>query len=162
MAANPQRESALATLVEQLERIEQQIASLEADRKAVSRAIDILSRRPDYFDTPPAVVDQHAGSSWRDLKAQEAVLRFLRENGTNWLKASEIARALKARGVKGTKHFPTVIDATVRRLAKDGKIAQKKNDRNVSVFRIRKEEAGPEIPEPASPLNDSAGVAESV
>lgn len=140
MTARTQKETALATLVEYLEAIEAQITSLKADHAAVSRAIDVLNSTSEHFASPAAQALRRAGSNWRSLKGQQAVLKLLRENDTKWLKASQITRALKARGVRGTKNFSVVIDGTVRRLAGKGVLAHKRNENGILVFQIKKKE----------------------
>lgn len=144
---------AVAALLKQLDLVEQQIRLLEADRKALSRAIDLLSennqRQLPILDMLTKTIQARTRTKWADLRPQEAALKLLQEWDGPPLKASEVAKKLKIREVKGTKNFSNAIAAILRRLAQKGKIEQGKNERGVATFRIRKEEP-PQAAEAAS------------
>ena len=98
MVASTDKQMGLEALGRFLDSIDRKIASLQEDRAAINRSIDVLSEsgRTEGYAVPAVTrgLFETAGG-WRNLKGQQAVLRLLREKDNEWLKSSEISRLLR-------------------------------------------------------------------
>ena len=115
--------------------LEQQIAKLQADVEAMKRTEDIIlseqSIQPSWSSSAARVSSELEGSS-----PTRAILEVLADRPEKSWKATEVAEEMKRRGFKTkSKHFKSVVSATLLRLVKKGDVERIKEEGTASRFK---------------------------
>ena len=120
--------------------IEQQIKKLREDVEAIHRAEDILS---ELYAQPSFPNEGLSGSGELvGLTPTKAILKVLDDRPEKQWRAAELAKYLKSRGYKSdSKHFASVVSATLVRLASQGRVERIREEGETS--RYKKKAAGP-------------------
>jgi hypothetical protein len=131
-------DQALKILRDRRRLIEQQMKRLREDIEAINRAEDILS---EPYEQPSFLNERSSGSGeLAGLTPTKAILKVLDDRPEKLWRAAELAKDLKSRGYKsGSKHFASVVSATLVRLASQDKIERIREEGRAWRYKKKKE-----------------------